>query len=96
MESDTLPIIPEKRDRFQGYSASVRIEFLVDGKMFLPSQTGSDELIFREPPDLTDSIGHLGQLIVYIDGVPHHSTLKILQHEAASNQIPVERQSLLK
>jgi hypothetical protein len=93
MESDTLPIISEKRERFQGYSASVKIEFFVDGKLYLPSQTGSDVLIFREAPELTDSIGELGRLVVSVDGVPHYSTLKILPHEASSNQIPVERQT---
>jgi len=92
MDSDTLPIIPQNRGKFQGYSANVRLEFFVNGKLFRPTHSGSKELIFLEAPNLTDSIGQLGQLIVSVDGVPHCSTLKILPHDASSVQIPVEQQ----
>jgi hypothetical protein len=70
-----------------GYSAEVRIELHVDGRILRPSHTASDYLIFREAQTIPPG---LARLVISIDGVPMESTLRILPQPLPSDRLLVE------
>jgi hypothetical protein len=69
------------------YSAEVRTELHVDGRILRPSHTASDYLIFREPQSIPPCIA---RLVISIDGAPQESTLRILPQPLPSDRILVE------
>jgi|SRR5271170_2966461 len=91
MDSNTLFSV-SKTDAPRGqYSAVVRISLYVGNRIFFPTHTAHDELIFREPQTVPPSTG---RLIISLDGVLHCSKIEILQHLFPAKRIPIVLQKL--
>jgi hypothetical protein len=89
MASDTSTILlpqPTTAAAAKGYSADVRIQLEVDGRLVFPSHTGPNFLIFLEPQTI---IAKSACLNISVDGVDHESRLEILPHESPATRIPV-------
>ena len=77
------------RDRtvkLRGYSADVRIELDIEGRVLSPTHSAPDYLIFREPQTLALS---RGRLIVTVDGIAHRSNVEIMRHSSPATRIPI-------
>jgi len=81
-----MPSLIPKPSSVGGYSADVRIDLHVNGKIYSPTHTASDFLIFRKPQAIEPS---MARLIVSVGGEPHESAIEILPYESPNTRIPV-------
>jgi hypothetical protein len=68
------------------YSAEVRIELHVDGRVLYPTHTAPDYLRFREPHDIAPSHA---RLVLTVDGTPHETPVEILPYASPCARIPI-------
>jgi hypothetical protein len=86
MASDMPAILPRAVSPVSGYSAAVRIELNIDGRLFFPTHSASDFLIFRDPQALAPGSA---LLIVSVDGVVRTTDVEILPHASPAARIPI-------
>jgi|GEM_PF-6979220 len=69
------------------HSAAVRIELHVDGVILHPTHTASDWIKIEKPQFIRPGEA---DLIIFIDGVPHQSRIRVLPQTSATTRIPVQ------